>query len=164
MSKNVGKVFEEDFIKSVPENIFHFRFRDLPHYLTKNSKYNVNNNPADFIIFSEYLFILELKSTNNSSYPFSNTRDNQVKGLEKYSHKDKTVCGFIINMRKYNETYFIYIKDYIYLQNESDRKSISIKDLRLFGIRIEQELKRTRYRYNIKNLLKNICNSKEDMV
>ena len=164
MSKNVGKIFEEDFIKSVPENIFHFRFRDLPHYLTKNSKYNINNNPADFIIFSEYLFILELKSTNNSSYPFNNTRDNQVKGLEKYSHKDKTICGFIINMRKYNETYFIDIKDYIYLQNESDRKSISIKDLRLFGIRIEQELKRTRYRYNIKNLLKNICNSKEDMV
>lgn len=164
MSKNVGKIFEEDFINSVPDNLFHFRFRDLPHYLTKNSKYNVNNNPADFIIFSDYLFILELKSTSSSSYPFSNTRDNQVKGLEKYSHKDKTVCGFIINMRKYNETYFIHIKDYIYLQNESDRKSISIKDLRLFGVRIEQELKRTRYKYNVKFFLKNICNTSKYMI
>lgn len=164
MAKNVGKIFEEDFIKSVPENIFSFRFRDLPFFLTKNSKYEVNNNPADFIIFLDYLFILELKSTNGTSYPFDNTRDNQVKGLEKYSHKNKTICGFVINMRKYNETYFLSIKDYIYLKNESGRKSISLKDLRLFGIRIHQELKRTRYRYDILTFLEKSCNIQKNVV
>lgn len=164
MAKNVGKIFEEDFIKSVPDNLFHFRFRDLPYFLTKNAKYEVNNNPADFIIFSDYLFILELKSTNNSSYPFDNTRENQVKGLEKYSVKDKTICGFIINMRKYDETYFLSIEDYIFLKNESNRKSIALKDLRLYGIRINQELKRTRYRYDVKNFLEKICNKYKSMV
>ena len=164
MSKNVGKIFEEDFINSVPDSLFHFRFRDLPYYLTRYSKYEINNNPADFLIFSDYLFVLELKSTNNTSYPFENTRENQVKGLEKYSTKDKTICGFVINMRKYNETYFLFIKDYIYLKNESGRKSISMKDLRLFGIRINQELKRTRYKYDIKHFLENVCNIKNNML
>lgn len=162
--KSVGKLFEEDFIKSVPDNLFHFRFRDLPYSLIKNAKYDINNNPADFLIFCNYLFVLELKSTNNSSYPFENTRENQVKGLEKYSHKDKTICGFVINMRKYTETYFITIKDYLYLQNESGRKSISLEDLRLFGIRIKQELKRTRYRYDIKTFLENICNIRNNVI
>lgn len=164
MSKNVGKLFEEDFIKSVPNNVFHFRFKDLPYFLTRNSKYEISNNPADFILFYNYLLVLELKSTNNTSYPFSNTRENQVKGLKKYSEKDKVICGFIINMRRFNETYFINIDDYIYLKNESDRKSISIKDLRLFGIRISQEVKRTRYTYDIKNFLEKICNIQSNVL
>lgn len=157
MGKNVGKIFEEDFIKSVPNNIFYFRFKDLPYFLTKNSKYEVSNNPADFIIFYNNLFILELKSTDNTSYPFSNTRENQVKGLKKYSEKDKVICGFIINMRRYNETYFLRINDYLYLEKESGRKSISIKDLRFYGVRIYQELKRTRYRYDIKTFLEKLA-------
>lgn len=164
MAKNVGKIFEEDFIKSVPDNLFNFRFRDLPFFLTRNAKYEVNNNPADFIIFSDYLFVLELKSTNNTSYPFDNTRDNQVKGLEKYSKKDKTICGFVINMRRYNETYFLFIDDYIYLKNESGRKSISMNDLRIYGIRIPQELKRTRYKYDIEIFIEKVCNKYKNMI
>lgn len=152
MSKNVGKLFEEDFITSVPVNVFNFRFRDLPYFLTKNSKYSVNNNPCDFLIFKEYLYTLELKSCAGTSYPTSNTRINQVEGLLKFNIMDKVVSGFIINMRKYDETYFIHISDYIKLTK--DKKSINIKELRVFGVRIGQELKRTRYRYNIEDLFK----------
>lgn len=154
MSKNVGKIFEEDFIKSVPQDMFKFRFRDLPYHLTKGAKYEVNNNPADFIIFNgETLYILELKSTALSSYPFSNTRDNQVKGLLKYSELRNVVAGFVINLRKYNETYFIKIEDYIVLKS-GDTKSISRQSLQLVGYLIPQKLKRIRYSYDLERLFK----------
>lgn len=147
MSKNVGKIFEEDFIKSVPNNIFHFRFRDLPYFLVKNSQYKVNNNPADFLVFYKNLFILELKSCNTTSYSINNTRQNQVDGLLKYSKIENVICGFIINMRKYNKTYFLSINDYLLITN--NKKSINLKDLNTYGILIEQELKRTRFKYEV---------------
>ena len=150
--KNVGKIFEEDFIKSVPTNIFNFRFRDLPHFLTKNNKYMINNNPCDFLIYNRYLYTLELKSCAGASYPISNTRENQVEGLLKFSKMLGVISGFIINMRKYNETYFLHIDDYIHLTKI--KKSINIKELRIYGIRINQELKRTRYKYNLEDLFK----------
>lgn len=154
MSKNVGKIFEEDFIKSVPQDMFKFRFRDLPYHLTKNSKYEVNNNPADFMIFNgETLYILELKSTSLSSYPFSNTRDNQVNGLLKYSKLKNVVAGFVINLRKYDETYFLNIDDYIILKS-GESKSISRQSLQLVGYLIPQKLKRTRYSYDLERLFK----------
>jgi len=156
MSKNVGKLFEEDFIASVPEDVFKFRFRDLPYFLTKNSKYTVNNNPADFFIFYDYLYILELKSCKGTSYPMTNTRKNQVEGLTKYSKCDKVLAGFVINYRKYNKTYFIHIDDYIIISKH--KKSINIKDMELYGKLIEQNLKRVRYSYNIKKFI----NYKED--
>lgn len=152
MVKNVGKVFEEDFINSVPDNIFHFRFRDIPYFLTKTVGYSVNNNPCDFLIFHEYLYVLELKSCAGTSYPVSNTRDNQVIGLDKYSKMVGVVSGFIINMRKYDETYFLRIQDYKLIT--LSKKSVGIKDLRVYGVRINQILKRTRFRYNLEDLFK----------
>ena len=155
MAKSEGKIFEEDFINSVPENIFHFRFRDLPYFLTKGNKYPVLPNPADFLIFNNYLYVLELKSTKLSSYPLKNTRENQVEGLLKYSEKDKVICGFVINMRKYEETYFLHIDDYILLSKNC--KSISIDKLRIYGKFIPQIKKITRYRYNLDKLFEISC-------
>lgn len=148
---NVGKEFEKDFIGSVPSDIFHYRFRDLPFFLTKNAKYEVNNNPADFLIMGDILYVLELKSCAGSSYPTSNTRKNQVEGMLKYSTMRNVMCGFVINMRKYNKTFFLHIKDYIFITK--DKKSINLHDLETYGLLIEQELKRTRYKYNIQNIL-----------
>lgn len=150
MSKNVGKLFEEDFIKSVPESIFSFRFRDLPYFLTKNAKYTVNNNPCDFLIYKENLYTLELKSCAGTSYPISNTRENQVQGLLKFNDMEGVVSGFVFNMRKYNETYFLHIEDYVKLT--LSKKSINIQELRVYGIKINQVLKRTRYSYEITDL------------
>lgn len=156
VAKNEGKMFEEDFIKSVPENLFHYRLRDLPFHLTRNAKYEVNNNIGDFFIMNDNLFILELKSTALSSYPFSNSRENQIKGLAKASTKDGVICGFVINMRKFEETYFLYIDDYIDLLENSGRKSISIDDLRLRGIRIYQIKKRVRFKYDLEDFFRKI--------
>ena len=151
MSKNVGKIFEEDFINSVEEGIFHYRFRDLPFHLTRNAKYEVNNNPADFLIFHNYLFILELKSCGGTSLPCTNIRDNQVNGLYKYNKMKGVVGGFVINFRKYNETYFLPIEDYLSIIKS--RASIGIQEARAFGIHVEQKLKRTRYTYDVSKFL-----------
>lgn len=152
MVKNVGKVFEEDFIGSVPTNIFHFRFKDLPYFLTKGNGYSITNNPCDFLIYNKFLYVLELKSCAGTSYPISNTRENQVIGLDNYSKMEGVISGFVINMRKYEETYFLHIRDYKLIT--LSKKSIGIKDLRIYGVKIDQTLKRTRFKYNLEDLFK----------
>ncbi|MGL5962669.1 MAG: Holliday junction resolvase RecU [Cetobacterium sp.] len=150
--KNVGKLFEEDFIKSVPSYMFRYRFRDLPYHLTKGAKYEVNNNPADFLIVYDKLFILELKSCAGTSLPCSNVRGNQIEGLKKYSELYNTVSGFVINYRRYDETYFLEVCDY--LRITSTKASIGIQDARVFGVLITQQLKRTRFSYDIESFIK----------
>ena len=53
-----------------------------------------------------------------------------------------------------NETYYLNIKDFKKYVETTERKSISLDYLRSEGILIEQELKKTRYRYNIKEFIK----------
>ena len=84
-------------------------------------------------------------------------RQNQIDGLLEAS-KHNLVAGLIINFRnEYNDTFFITIDEFIDMTSSLNKKSFNVKDLESIGaIRIESTKKRTRYTYNIENLVKEI--------
>ena len=82
-------------------------------------------------------------------------RQNQIDGLLE-ANKHNLVAGLIINFRnENNDTFFITIDEFIDMTSSLNKKSFNIKDLESIGaIRIESTKKRTRYTYNIENLVK----------
>ena len=82
-------------------------------------------------------------------------RQNQIDGLLEAS-KHNLVAGLIINFRnENNDTFFITIDEFIDMTSSLNKKSFNVKDLESIGaIRIESTKKRTRYTYNIENLVK----------
>ena len=84
-------------------------------------------------------------------------RQNQIDGLLEAS-KHNLVAGLIINFRnENNDTFFITIDEFIDMTISLNKKSFNIKDLESIGaIRIESTKKRTRHKYNIENLIKEI--------
>ena len=103
------------------------------------------------------LYLIECKSTKGTSVPLSMIRSNQIEGLQEAS-KHNLVAGLIINFRnEYNDTFFITIDEFVDMTSSLNKKSFNIKDLESIGAtRIESTKKRTRYTYNIENLVKEI--------
>ena len=103
------------------------------------------------------LYLIECKSTKGTSVPLSMIRSNQIEGLQEAS-KHNLVAGLIINFRnEYNDTFFITIDEFVDMTSSLNKKSFNIKDLESIGAtRVESTKKRTRYTYNIENLVKEI--------
>lgn len=161
MSKNVGKKFEEDISKSVPDTCWLYRLRDnASSFSGGNNTRFASSNICDFIMLDDTtktLFLLELKSTKSTSIPLSMIRQNQIEGLLKASSHNLK-AGFIVNFRnKNNDTFFITIGNFNIMINSLSKKSFNVSDLENFGaIRIYNELRRTRYRYNINELISEV--------
>ena len=147
--KTEGKKFEEDFKNSVPDNWFMFRLNDNQGYSGTNDRFTLKN-PFDFIMYNGIkLYCLELKSTLGKSIPFNNIKDHQENGLIKYSYCIETVCGLIVNYRELETTIYIHIGNYLEYKGAAKRKSLPIEDAKKIGVIIPQELKRTRYKYDV---------------
>lgn len=99
---------------------------------------------------------LELKTTKGKSLPFGNVRENQVKGMKDISTKDNTSSYFIINFREFEETFAIKASEIHFFYYNGKRKSFPIDWCKSNGILIKQELKRTRYKYNVIKFLEAI--------
>lgn len=144
--KNEGKLFENDFAKSF-KDIFILRLKDSASGWNNGnmSRFTVNN-PCDFIsinIYNNKVLLLELKSFNGKSCPFSNFKKHQIDELNEYALKfDHTQCYFILNFRELDVTYAVRATDIykIYIDKEG-RKSVSIKFCEENGIKIKQEKK-----------------------
>lgn len=163
-----GKAFEHDFKNSVPENAYYYRIKD-----TANSWSNMNQensmarftakNEFDSILFSfPTLCVLELKSTKGTAFSFKGKspmiKEHQIEELEKASMTKGICSGFVFNFREPENTYFLGIDEFIAFTNITDKSSINRNDIiNSGGIKIDAELKRTRYRYDIKSFL-DLCN------
>lgn len=103
------------------------------------------------------LFLIECKSTKGTSISLTMIRDNQIEGLKEAS-KHNLVAGLLVNFRNANnDTFFILIDEYINMTESLNKKSFNVKDLDEIGAsRIECEKKRTRYRYNINKMIKEL--------
>lgn len=113
-------------------------------------------NPCDYIIYKHpFVYLWELKSHKGKSIPFSAIREQQLCKLTVIKQKGVS-CGFIFNFRDLNETYWVEAKKIKGIMEEGERKSISVEWCRTEGIKIEQRLKRTRYWYNVTELLAEI--------
>lgn len=122
-------------------------------------------NLCDFILYKyPTLYLIELKSSKGKSIPFSNIAEHQKEGLAEAGKIKGIKAGFIINMRDIEETYFIeagVLKEYVdnnielfeVTEGKSGRKSIPIEWLKENGTLIPQEIKITRYTYDITPLI-----------
>lgn len=172
ITKSTGKIFENAFIKSVPDYCWHKRLNDNAASWGNGTQTRfTSTNECDFLLFdcnTRTLSALELKTTSSSltfwrkdfekdgkknSYQI---KKNQILGLQKWS-KYLMNCGFVINFRnKDNRTFFVLIDEFLDYTSTLDKKSINIEDvLKMNPIEIENTLMRTNYKCDIDKFLKN---------
>ena len=161
MPKNQGKKFEEDIQKSVPDHWFCYRLKDSSGSWSKDESKSrfTPKNMADFFIFNteeKLLYAVECKSFLGKSMSWKNMNDKNDKKLIKMcamGKKQNCLGLYIFNFRDLNETYVINANVLKTIKDNSDRKSLSLKEVRLRGVLIRQKLKRVRYSYKLEGRL-----------
>ena len=69
VSSKVGKIFEQDFYNSCPDNMLLIRLKDGKGY---------GRNPCDYILLTRFAgYMIELKTTKEKRLPKANIRDHQ---------------------------------------------------------------------------------------
>ena len=178
MSKNVGKIFEDDIKSSVPDYCLIIRLPDPAQSFGNRigTRFSMKN-PCDYLIFDtkNRIFLpIELKTTKNKSISFDDIdydgkqshmiHKHQILGLTEYSKYDNVVAGFLFCFRDEKNNcehcYFQRIEDFNNMVSQIDKKSFNEKDLMNIGspIVVEGEQKRIRYNWNIESLLDEINN------
>lgn len=164
---NVGKIFENNFKKSIPRNVFYLRLKDSASSFGQDSiatRFTLRN-PYDALLFDgNYLYTLELKSTSGTSFSFQRERDkksrmikyHQIKGLLNSGQYDNIYSGFVFDFRE-SKTYFLSISNFVNFMNNTNKVSINEKDIiQHNGIVIQKRKKIKNYSYDIELLLKEI--------
>lgn len=139
---------------SVPAEWFKYRLRDSSGTWNKGENERFTpSNICDFILYDcKYLYLLELKSHQGKSIPKKAIRSSQVDGLYAQIHKEKVRPAVIFNFRDLAETYIVPIQCVHEFYYNENRKSFAVEWCREWGYRIPQEIKRTRYRYQISKI------------
>lgn len=167
--KNAGKVFEEDFKRSVPEYCYLQRLNDSAQAMqTKSSLRFSLRNPCDFIMFDtkeRVLYALELKSTKSKSISFETIdgektckmiHRHQILGLMNIAKYNNTRAGFILNYRKNDcqKCYYLSIQNFRKMSESINKLSFTEADLLLYGgIELDGHKMRTHYKWELTNLL-----------
>ena len=158
-----GKKFENDFKKSVPSDVWFYRFKDGTANFAGKQNDNVRfqaSNICDCELYYEGLFLIENKSHLGKSLPHSQF----LKGNGGIKHMNEMadamafgICaGAIINMRDVNRTFFMYADHIVEHITSSGRKSIPLDYMIDHGFELKAEQKRVRWRYDVHDLLKQI--------
>lgn len=178
MVKNAGKRFESDIASSTPSDIFIHRLNDSAQAYNNSKKTSFCwNNKCDFFLYKNPMFVaIECKSTKYKSMSVQLCKDDndssmikchQLKSLRELSKHDGIVAGFLFNFRHFEgeknafeTTYFQRIEDFQNMMNEIGKKSFNELDLLASGryIKVNGNLKRTRYSWDIGSLLNDISN------
>ena len=163
-SKNVGKIFEQNWKKSIPDNIFYYRPPDSAQSFGTNNNLRFSaKSPCDCFMFDgNLLYTIELKSVGTKSISFEREKtDNgvihkhQIDNLQKFSTYKNVVSGFIFDFRLSNRTYFCSIDDFLDMIDKLDKKSFNETDLMKWcnPITINKRKLRVNYRYDINAFL-----------
>lgn len=167
MSKNEGKVFEQDFAKSMPNYALLYRLPDSAQVFggSNNLRFS-RKNPFDFLLWDskrKTLYALELKTVSKQSISFERDKNekgeihcHQVQGLNTWNKYDGITCGFILEFRGIATTVFLDIESYNTLVTQIDKKSFSYQDICVSGLPyfvIPQVIKKTHYSYDIETFL-----------
>lgn len=174
--KNVGKVFEEQFKKSVPEYCLLIRLNDPPQSFGGGSARFSIKNPCDYILFDakhRILVPIELKTTKYKSMSFEDVNSkeqqskmihaHQIAGLTGFAKYDNVHAGFLFNFRDENNSlercYFQRIEDFNVMVKSIDKKSFNEIDLLKYNaVKIQGTKKRVRYIWNINGFLEELVN------
>ena len=163
--KNRGKVFEENFKKSVPSYAMLYRLPDQAQVYSYSDKIRfTQKNPCDFLLWdsrARRLIWVELKTTLNKSMSFERTpedkgmiHNHQIAGLEKFSAWEGVTAGFVLEFAANDEpqTVYIEVNDFINFIRRLPKKSFCIADLDEYGVPyyvIGQHLKKKHHKYDV---------------
>ena len=167
---NVGKQFELNFKKSIPDYVLLYRLPDSAQSFLNNSKLRFSRkSPFDYLMWDSQrhiLYALELKTVKGISISFERDKEekreihyHQIKGLNEWNKYDGTVCGVIIEFRELETTIFINIQELNELIKVIPKKSFNFADLDEYKIKyfiIPQKKLKTNYRYDIHHMLVNV--------
>ena len=166
INKNIGKVLEQNWKNSIPDNIFYYRPPDQAQAFEFNQKLRFSaKSPCDCFMFNgDFLYTLELKSVGIKSISFEREKSDkgvihkhQIDNLQKFSTYRNIVSCFIFDFRLSNKTYFCSINDFITMINNLNKKSFNEKDLFEWckPIEIRKKKLKVNYRYDINDFIKN---------
>lgn len=177
-----GKRFEEDFKKSIPSYCLKHRLKDSGQSFTdftEKSDSNFSwNNECDFFIFDDIhrlFFAIENKTTKFKTMNWENEEEykhnkelgkkstklikwHQIKSLINFSAFNYVIPCLVLNFRdnddKNQRTYFIHINSFVKMINSVSKKSFDEIDLiQNNAVRIQGQIKRTRYTWDIDQFL-----------
>lgn len=162
--KNIGKVLEQNWKNSIPDDIFYYRPPDSAQSFGSNQNLRFSaKSPCDCFIYNgDFLYALELKSVGTKSISFEREKSDkgiihkhQIDNLQKFSTYKNVISGFIFDFRISDKTYFCSIKDFIIMINNLGKKSFNENDLFEFcqPIEIKKKKLKVNYRYDVKTLL-----------
>lgn len=161
-----GKIFENNWRKSVPENVFFYRFRDSSSGWNPIEELRFTpSNIADCLLFdSNKLYLCELKCHTGKSIPLNciignKTKKKQVDDLLNASKFKNIKCYIIVFFSDIEKCYALDIKDFFFFMQDNDRKSIPISYFESIADEIEVLKLRTNYKYNIDKWLKEKSNN-----
>lgn len=176
-NSNTGKVFEDDFKSSIDKDrCLLIRLNDQPQAFAKTAKFSLKP-PCDFVLYDSMtkMFVpLELKTTKYRSISYENINEenpknamihkHQLEKLLEFSKYNGVKAGLLLNFRTEDKniqrTYYISIQNFLNMCEKIDKKSVNEIDLINVGkaIKIDGVKKRTRYAWNINQLLDNLNN------
>lgn len=162
--KNLGKIFEQNFRKSIPETnkIYYYRLKDsASSYYGGNDNLRFSqNNIADAFLYhcnngSNNLLILEYKSHKGKSLPLNCIRDNQLREMLEAKDKSGVIPMIVVFFSDIERCFSLNIKYVEEFLRNNDRKSIPLEYFEENGVEIETIKLRTNYRYNVEEWLNN---------
>lgn len=153
MTKNIGKIFEDEIKISISKDHWYYRFKDGTAAYNKDIenkkvRFQAKNICDCQVMAKDKLFLLELKNTKGSSLPLSNIKSNQLEGLSGINHKN-IKSYFIICFRDKEKCYGVQafkVKEFIEVE---ERKSIPMVWCKENGIEVPMIKKKVRYRYDL---------------
>jgi recombination protein U len=158
---NEGKKFEENFKKSIPEDVYWKRMNDssIGFDIENSTQRFAPKSPFDYFLFYKgNLYCLELKSTKDKSISFAGSnpmiKQHQIDEL-KNAHDKGCIAGFILNFRSSGNTYFMSIRYFLNLSREIKKKSFNEDDLYISPrlINIPSRKLKVNYRYDLNAML-----------
>lgn len=163
---NNGKRLESNFKKSVPDDVFYYRFKDGTASWDKSSLTRFQQkNICDCMLFNgKQLYLIELKSTKGKSIPFGNFKENQLKELSIAQYFTNIVAGIVIEFSELDSAFFMQISDITDFIRQDSRKSIPIEYCEEKGIEIEITKKRVNNSFNIKKMILDISTEETQFI
>lgn len=166
ISKNIGKIFEQNWKNSVPDNVLYYRPPDSAQSFGTNQNLRFSSkSPCDCFMFTgDFLYALELKSVGTKSMSFEREKSDkgiihkhQIDNLQKFSTYKNVVSGFIFDFRMSDKTYFYTIGNFISMISNLDKKSFNENDLFKWctPLEIKKRKLKINYRYDIEDFIMN---------
>ena len=173
ISKSVGKVFEENWKKSVPDDIWIYRPPDAAQSFNQSSNLRFSQkSPCDYMMFDgNHFFCLELKTVAGKSISFERTKKDkgeihyhQIEYLKSCLSFENVIPGLIIDFRGTDNTWFLHINQWDSLITSITKKSFNESDLLSYShpLLISKKKLKVNYIYDVSKFLQDTTKMEED--